>query len=267
MSERKRRADCLVEIENRASRRDRRGGYCFPPLRVHDLARFFRFTYGGPLPDDDDGRECLFVLACHVVRLNGTPERNVRRYAAAWAPWMPSDELDAFVRRVLKQPYRWSADKLGRKLRLLDGVRTRLRITTIGSIDLTKTQRARRKRERQNAKRRRVTRAEYLDAALTRSRPWEAEAVCRRTWERRRRATALESEFARFAAFMRGGDTGAGVASPRLHNTTCKAARTCDKLKPIISPHLSGPARALVVSVLRSLVPGPNDDGRSLTLW
>ena len=130
-----------MDIENRAARRDReakrRVGFGLPAGRVRDLTRFFCFTYGGALPDDDAGRECFFVLACHVARLNGDPERNVRRYAETWCPWMPADELDVIVRRVLAKPYRWAAATLGAEIGLLDEVRTRLRITTIRPIGVT----------------------------------------------------------------------------------------------------------------------------------
>jgi hypothetical protein len=95
-------------------------GSGFPARRVSELVRFFTFTYGPMLPDDDAGREDLFILAQHVVRLNGDPEQNIRRHAAKWAPWMAEDELNAFVRRVLARRYRYGGPKLGQLLRLLD---------------------------------------------------------------------------------------------------------------------------------------------------
>ena len=45
---------------------------------------------------------------------------------------MGDDELAATVRRMLARPYRWSADGSGERLGLLDEVRTRLGITTMG---------------------------------------------------------------------------------------------------------------------------------------
>jgi hypothetical protein len=157
-------ADKYAAMEARARKRDRRArrGCGFPAGRVRDLTAFFDHTYGGPLPDDDAGREDMFILAHHVARLNGDPERNVRRYAATWAPWMAEDELDAFVRRVLAKPYQWGADTLGAQIGLLDSVRTRLGITTIAPTDLSKAEREHRRREKWNAKRRKATREEYL---------------------------------------------------------------------------------------------------------
>jgi hypothetical protein len=145
-------ADKLADIENRARRRDLRNrrGSGFPAKRVRDLKTFFAFTWGDTLPDDDGGKEDFFILACHVARLNGDPERNVRRYVAQWCPWMVADEIDAFVRRMLARPYRWRADTLGQKIGLLDSVRTKLGITSIRPIDVTKAELEQRQREKKN---------------------------------------------------------------------------------------------------------------------
>ena len=181
-------ADRLVDIENGAARRDRKakrgGGFGFPAGRVRDLTRFFAFTYGGELPDDDAGRESFFVLAAHVARLNGDPERNVRRYAETWCPWMPEDELDALVRRVLAKPYRWRADKLGAEIGLLDEVRTRLRITTIRPMGVTLDQLNERRRARWNATRRKQTRAGYLAEIRRKVDPWTVAGMSRAKWYR-----------------------------------------------------------------------------------
>src|SRR5262249_32553936 len=76
----------------------------------------------------------------------------------------------------------------------MDRQRTAVGITTIGSIDVDRKQRNRRRRERQrmNRERRRRARgarprAEYLEAnSLTRTKPWVAKGISRRTWYRRR---------------------------------------------------------------------------------
>lgn len=183
-------ADQLIEIENRAARRDRearRRAFALPAGRVRDVVRFFAFTYGDAMPDDDAGREDFFILAHHVARLNGDPARNVESYARQWCPWMGNDELAAVIRRVLARPYRWGADKLGESLGLLDSVRTRLGITTIRPTDVPREQLEPRRRERWNAKRRRQTRAEYEGNSFSRTKPWEGEGISRSTWERRRR--------------------------------------------------------------------------------
>jgi len=73
----------------------------------------------------------------------------------------------------------------------------RLRITTIGSFDVNKRQRAKlrkerkriRDRERQARKRAQrgaLPRSEYLARSLARTQPWKRYGIHRRTWERRR---------------------------------------------------------------------------------
>ena len=179
--------DKYVDLENRARKRDRgSGGLCLPERRVRDLTRFFSFTYGG-LPDDDAGRDLFFVLAQHVTSLNGDPERNVRDYAAAWCKWMPDDELDAFVRRVLAKPYRWRADPLGAEIGLLDAVRTLLDIRTIGAIDVPKAEREKRRAQSKAETKREKRRAAGMKPqaeSLSSTKPWLAEGMSRAKWYR-----------------------------------------------------------------------------------
>jgi hypothetical protein len=73
--------------------------------------------------------------------------------------------------------------------------RTAPRITTIGAIDCSKAEpverRKGRKRNRVEAGRRAagaVPREQYEANSLSRTRPWEALGISRRTWERRRKA-------------------------------------------------------------------------------
>lgn len=97
------------------------------------------------------------------------------------------------------------AGKAGERLGLtLDEV-TDLKIRTMWPVDETAAQRAVRRseakrkadRERARAKRGREPRAAFLAKALTASRPWEADGVSRRTWERRRAAGKLVAGMSR----------------------------------------------------------------------
>jgi hypothetical protein len=190
-----RRLDALIEIENRAARRDREArAFALPAGRVRDLVRFFAFTYGEGMPDDDGGRDDAFILAQHVARLNGDPASNVARHVRQWCPWMDDDELAALVRRVQAKPIKWSADTLGKRLGLLDEVRTKLRIKTIGGCDVSKAERtartAARKVQAKTAKRRAggvQARDAYEANSLSRTKPWEAEGIGRSTWYARRK--------------------------------------------------------------------------------
>jgi hypothetical protein len=177
------------EMEKRARLRDvpeRRGGG-FLPTRVRDLTKVFGLKFGDALPDDDYGRDLIFIHVHHVVRLNGDAVRNMRRHAGRWAPWMEEDELEALIRRVFAKPIRWKGTTLGRYLGLLDAERSDLKIMTIAPIDVSRDERERRWREKANTKRRKETREEYLAAnSISRTKPWLAESISRRTWYRRK---------------------------------------------------------------------------------
>ena len=53
--------------------------------------------------------------------------------------------------KVISKPLRWRADKLATRLNLTEAERKRLRITTIGAVDLTRQQRKDRRRARDRA--------------------------------------------------------------------------------------------------------------------
>jgi hypothetical protein len=82
--------------------------------------------------------------------------------------------------------------EIGERLGLTNSERDRLKLWQFKPIDMTDEQlvehRRRKKNERRRSRRGR-TRAEYLAGCLTATKPWEAEGICRRTWERRRVAT------------------------------------------------------------------------------
>ena len=56
--------------------------------------------------------------------------------------------LDDLIADIAAHPIRWRADKLAHRVGLTDATRTRLGITTIGAIDVTREERAARRRER-----------------------------------------------------------------------------------------------------------------------
>ena len=90
-------------------------------------------------------------MAHHLAMLGGDQRARVTSWLSLWAPWMPADEVMRLVDAVTTKTLRWRADTLAARLGLTEAVRTRLRITTIGAIDLTKGEReeARKARKRQ----------------------------------------------------------------------------------------------------------------------
>jgi len=108
-------------------------------------------------------------------------------------------EAELIIEEADARPKCRKADVLAKYLHLTDKMRTRLQIRTIGSVDVSEQQRARRRKQEKCAykqvKRRKQgikRRAEYLaNNSLSRAQPWKAEGISRRTWYYRRKATAL----------------------------------------------------------------------------
>jgi hypothetical protein len=107
---------------------------------------------------------------------------------------MTRTEAAAIIEEANRTRRHMSADSLARWLGLTYEMREKIGITTIGAIDVSRRQRAafRKLKKKQAQERRRRTRgiksrAEYLaNNALSRTKPWEAMGISRRTWERRR---------------------------------------------------------------------------------
>ena len=103
------------------------------------------------------------------------------------------DEARDIIEKARSTSRPRTPDGWARALGLTYARRQRIGITTIGAIDVTKRQRARlrklRKRER-HRQRRQARGATPRTQSLSTLKPWAAESISRRTWERRRRADA-----------------------------------------------------------------------------
>jgi hypothetical protein len=179
-----------AEIARRYERKTEREPVSMAALRIAELRRLFTARYGLVLPDDDAGRDDALIMANHLAR-RPEPERRIPAWLSLWAPWMAADEIAAITARVIAKPLRWRADRLAVRLHLTEDERRRLRITTIGAIDLTKEQRKARRRLRdrylKEVRRRQAgakPRSNYETNSLTRTKPWERLRMSRRSWYR-----------------------------------------------------------------------------------
>jgi len=161
-------------------------------VRRAELYRVLNHRWGGWLPNDKAGRDALFAIAVADLRCGAT-EVEVTRGLKRTAPWLMPDEVPAIMQRARE------CTRIGRGLGKLVGLSEAERVACkawrLQSIDGPTPAEAKLQRERSNGRegrrRRRasegaVTRAVYIANALTTTRPWEAEKVSRRTWERRR---------------------------------------------------------------------------------
>jgi hypothetical protein len=177
-------------------------------LRSRDLETLFAFRWGNVLPDDDAGIGDAIILAHHVRNLRGDLRRNILASLMRWAPWLTPERANDIATEAIERPRRWRAPTLGWRMQLTEADRAMLGITTIRAINCTDEQQAENRRaksrQRTEAGRRAegaVPRAAYLAAnSLSRQKPWEAEGICRRTWERRRKANETNVAGARVAS-------------------------------------------------------------------
>jgi hypothetical protein len=198
-------------------------------LRLRDIEALFAFRYGKVLTDDDAGIEDAIILAHHVRNRRGDQRRNITATLRRWAPWLTAERANAIVIKAIDRPRRWKATTLGWRLGLTADHRAMLGITTIRAVDCTDEQMAENRkakaRQRTEANRRAkgaVPRADYEANSLSRTKPWEAEGISRRTWERRRKASGINAAGARdaspYAAILRPHGAYA-LASPAAANT------------------------------------------------
>jgi hypothetical protein len=224
-------------------------------IRIGDMNKLLaercsgdRTTY--ELPDDDAGREYLMILLQHYGFTN---PHKMGQIIKLRAPWMEIDEVVRTLERVNAYPRKWRADTIGRELRLTNADRLRLGIRTIAAFDITpeerKQQRKLRDRLRKRLRRRtvehRMRRDEWLVAnSTTRTKPWEAAGISRRTWYRQRaklNGTGVSAKC-----------DGTGVSSIKLSKScghTCaieqaSKAKGVAERKPANWPKRKTPARA-----------------------
>src|SRR5687767_8692497 len=111
--------------------RRRQGAQMMALCRPRDLELVFFAYYGATLPEDDAGRDNLFIMANHIANLGGEVEDHVTSWAHVNAPWGSEGELKRLIKRVVAKPTRWKADTLAKRLGLTFAMRTALEITTI----------------------------------------------------------------------------------------------------------------------------------------
>jgi hypothetical protein len=185
--------------------------------RLREIERIIKHRYE-VLPDTDDADIFLNQVACCQLqmrrkKLGQLPEFDdlvdrLKLWCERWAPQAPIFQCRDAAREALRRLRIDTADDCAAQLRLSYEERTRLGITTIGSFDVNKRERAKLRRQRKRnldrdrqarkrAQRGALPRAEYLARSLSRTKPWKPSGIKRRTWERRRRANAKINDLSR----------------------------------------------------------------------
>ena len=170
-------------------------------LRHGALLRLFRHRWGHVLPDDDAGRDDLWLLVTNASLAVAEPQKKMHHVIEMWAPWMSSEEREAYVAHV------WGLDRyeriqtgeeLGKQLGLANADREALKLWPFKPIDKTDKEVAELKRERERARRERKRRQRgireaYLADLAKKPKPWTKEGVSRTTYYRKRKRDGVSS--------------------------------------------------------------------------
>jgi hypothetical protein len=168
-------------------------------LRYGHVLKLIRFRYGAAgVPDDDAGRPDLMELIWLASSAPAGAEKKVRDCIELYAPWMGEDEKRDLVEHVAMTPTYEKAktsQELGNKLLLSNADRERLKLYSIRPCDLTpeefeKQSKARKKVSRAAQRRRDGARTweEYLAERRNKPKPWLAEGISQRQWQRKQKA-------------------------------------------------------------------------------
>lgn len=173
------------EIKRRYERRAKVGkrSRSMAAIRLSQLTRWMHDVYGAgvELEPCDHSVMIVRIFAHHLASLPDAGRR-ISSWIDRYAPWIEDTrDREYLIGEATSKPLKWSADRLAWKLRITEGTRARLNLTTIGAIDCTKEQReARRRHAKADRERRR------RDAKPPIGKPWIAANVSRATWYRRR---------------------------------------------------------------------------------
>ena len=164
-------------------------------LRLKDLNRLIAHRHGGDaatytLPDDDAGREYLYILISHYANVDpNAPQRIIKLRA----PWMSADDAERVIDMAFNYQRRWRSSTLGRELNYSEAEWRMLRLRTIGPTGMTPEERRRisdaARKERARRRKGTKTRVHYEGGSLSRRKPWEKEGISRASWYRRNRET------------------------------------------------------------------------------
>jgi len=213
----------VIWREKPARKRDRRVDWQFSleMLRLREIEVVIRHRHINGIPDPagcDDVDTCHAYLRAVAI----TPGvQDLESWARVWAPWADPSVIETIGAQRFKRKRMVGADAVAKMLFVTLAERTALGLKTIGACDLASEDRQKlaknskrtRDRDRQEKKRRsqgRIPRASYEATSLSSLKPWVAEGISRRTWERRRDASASRVEV------IRKGDTPASKPDQRV---------------------------------------------------
>ncbi len=119
-------------------------------IRLAELSRWLDDTHGaGTELEPDSHSETIARIFVHHLVILADGRRRAAEWMAIYCPWISIRSREAMISEANHCPIKWTADKLAWKISLKDAKRTELKITTIGAIDVSKEQRAARRKAQQ----------------------------------------------------------------------------------------------------------------------
>jgi hypothetical protein len=178
-------------------------------VRLHELTRLLLHRHGRGLNTDDAdiilvpiARILFYRYASWRVASDENLTAELMAYCKQYAPLIPRETVVSMAVEAMARPELENKFTLGLRVRLTNAERDQLHIGTFRPFDLSPRQfeQARQQKRRdqdrirkaaQRRKEGRRARALWLAESLTRTAPWLADGICRRTWERRRRKAQM----------------------------------------------------------------------------
>lgn len=178
----------------------------FELLRLADIEKIIRHRHGRTIPETDLEDNAFWFTAGHAIDCYYDQEIDrlqvLTEWLQKWAPWMEAPAIAAKETLAKCHPRRLNmrARKAAEILNVGYDEQQALGLRTISCNDkstaelkaLRKARKSERDRERRAAERR-AKGARPRSESLSQAKPWEAEGISRRTWERRRRANDANS--------------------------------------------------------------------------
>jgi hypothetical protein len=131
-----------------------------------DILRLIQWLYGGVLPDDDEGRAYLRLIAHTIWSGCKEPVMVLRRIVPKVAPWADVDALlDETAECWARRPLPYSARRAGKIIKLTDEKRTRARAWRLKPVDKTDRQLAERQKRKRRARAKKRRQERKLAAA------------------------------------------------------------------------------------------------------
>lgn len=190
------------------------GQYSHHSRRLREIEALIELRHGGQVPETDDPSYIEAAAYAMNARIKVLASRGISReldtsihgWCSMFAPWaLPraGEIIRPIINRLEGRVHDLDRQTVSRLLCVKLSEYNVLRFSSLAPVDLpwemfqklTKGIKRRKDRERQTAKRRDagvMDRQQWLAKSLSKTRPWEAEGVSRRTWERRRKAKSFD---------------------------------------------------------------------------